>query len=71
MKLEIYRRADGLFAWRLKARNGRIVATDGGQGYVRKIDARRMALDIIDPWRGTEAARADLVVVEIPKESNR
>ena len=33
MKLEIYRRADGKWAWRLKAGNGQVVATDGGQGY--------------------------------------
>lgn len=36
MKLEVYRRADGLYAWRLKAKNGRIIATDGGQGYARR-----------------------------------
>jgi uncharacterized protein YegP (UPF0339 family) len=33
MKIEIYRRADGKYAWRLKAGNGEIIATDGGQGF--------------------------------------
>lgn len=42
MTATIYRREDGRFAWRIQAANGRIVATDGGQGYDRKRDARRM-----------------------------
>lgn len=37
---EIYRRTDGKFAFRVKAGNGEIVATDGGQGYVNRSDAR-------------------------------
>jgi len=36
-----YRRADGRWAWRGIAANGHIVATDGGQGYERRIDAER------------------------------
>jgi len=39
----LYRRADGLWAWRLTADNGEIVATDGGQGYENEGDARTMA----------------------------
>lgn len=42
----LYKRADGKWAWRLEA-NGRIVATDGGQGYENENDARNMADRII------------------------
>ena len=38
----IYKRADGKWAWRLKADNGAIVATDGGQGYNKREDAELM-----------------------------
>lgn len=48
MELNIYKRKDGKWAWRLIAQNGQIVATDGGQGYERKIDATDMALSVID-----------------------
>ncbi len=44
--LDVYRRADGKWAWRLRARNGRIIATDAGQGYSRRIDCARMAQGI-------------------------
>ena len=37
---EIYTRADGKYAFRVKASNGEVVATDGGQGYEHKSDAR-------------------------------
>ncbi|CAB4955191.1 unannotated protein [freshwater metagenome] len=37
---EVYKRADGKFAFRVKASNGEVVATDGGQGYSNKADAR-------------------------------
>lgn len=40
---ETYRRADGRFAWRLRADNGAIIATDGGQGYEKRADCERMA----------------------------
>lgn len=39
----LYTRADGRWAWQLKADNGHIVATDGGQGYENEDDARRIA----------------------------
>ena len=42
-KLEIFQREDGLWAWRLIASNGEIVATDGGQGYENRRDAERTA----------------------------
>lgn len=43
MRIEIYKRKDGKWAWRVRAANGKIVATDGAQGYERKIDAEDMA----------------------------
>ncbi len=39
MKIEVYRRVDNTWAWRVKAGNGDIIATDGGQGYANKQDA--------------------------------
>ena len=43
----LYKRSDGKWAWRLEADNGRIIATDGGQGYDNESDARVMADRII------------------------
>lgn len=60
MKLEIYRRGDGLFAWRLKAVNGRVIATDGGQGYARKGACIRAA----DASTGRRF-RADVTLVDL------
>jgi uncharacterized protein YegP (UPF0339 family) len=39
-KGEIYKRQDGKYAFRVKASTGEAVATDGGQGYNNKSDAR-------------------------------
>lgn len=39
---EFYQRTDMLWAWRLKAANGQIVATDGGQGYEDRSWATQM-----------------------------
>lgn len=39
-KGEIYKRTDGKWAFRVKASNGETVATDGGQGYSGKADAK-------------------------------
>jgi uncharacterized protein len=39
-KGEIYKRKDGKFAFRVRASNGEVVATDGGQGYSAKASAR-------------------------------
>ncbi len=36
---EIYKRKDGNWAFRVKASNGQVVATDGGQGYNDKSSA--------------------------------
>jgi uncharacterized protein YegP (UPF0339 family) len=41
--LEIYQRPDGRWSWRLRAGNGQIIATDGGQGYQHRIDCTRVA----------------------------
>jgi uncharacterized protein YegP (UPF0339 family) len=43
----LYTRTDGKWAWRLVADNGRIIATDGGQGYNNEDDARTMADRVI------------------------
>lgn len=37
---EIYKRSDGKFSFRVRASNGQVVATDGGQGYSKKASAR-------------------------------
>jgi uncharacterized protein YegP (UPF0339 family) len=39
-KGEVYERSDGKFGFRVKASNGQVVATDGGQGYSSKGDAK-------------------------------
>jgi uncharacterized protein YegP (UPF0339 family) len=36
---EVYKRKDGNWAFRVKASNGQVVATDGGQGYSDKASA--------------------------------
>lgn len=41
MKFHIYRDRKGEYRWRLRARNGRIIATSG-EGYKRKRDCMRM-----------------------------
>jgi uncharacterized protein YegP (UPF0339 family) len=41
-ELDVYKRNDGKWAWRLVAPNGQIIATDGGQGYENRKDAERM-----------------------------
>lgn len=44
MKLRVYRAADG-WRWRLKARNGRIIA-DSGEAYTRRSDCVKVARKI-------------------------
>lgn len=41
--LEIYQRTDGRWAWRLRAGNSQVIATDGGQGYENRADCARIA----------------------------
>jgi uncharacterized protein YegP (UPF0339 family) len=59
----LYTRTDGKWAWRLEADNGRIVATDGGQGYENEDDARSMADRII----GGEFKDAEKLIIR-PKD---
>jgi uncharacterized protein YegP (UPF0339 family) len=59
-KRVLYTRDDGKWAWRLVADNGRIIATDGGQGYENEEDARDMADRII----GGEFKDADKRIIE-------
>jgi uncharacterized protein YegP (UPF0339 family) len=44
---ELYKRNDGKWAFRVKASNGEIVATDGGQGYSAKADAQSTLTKLI------------------------
>jgi uncharacterized protein YegP (UPF0339 family) len=43
----LFQRDDGKWAWHLETDNGRIVATDGSQGYENEDDARDMADRVI------------------------
>ncbi|MFF2631970.1 YegP family protein [Microbacterium sp. NPDC058021] len=60
--LDIYQRTDGLWAWRLTAPNGNIIATDGGQGYENKHDceliAHAIAAGVYAPMSTVDAAYA-------------
>lgn len=56
MRLDIYRREDRLWAWRLFAANGNIIATDGGQGYEDRGECAGMARAILG---GSYAAALD------------
>jgi len=44
-----YKRDDGLWEFRVKARNNRIVATSGGQGYRRRKTAERTMRNLLEP----------------------
>ena len=46
--VEVYKRQDGLWDWRLNAANGQIVATSGGQGYTERNDALAGWLNVYD-----------------------
>ena len=47
MSGELYQRRDKKWAFRVKARNGQIVATDGSQGYESKTSARSTLTKLI------------------------
>ena len=47
MKMDVYQGADGQFYWRLKAKNGRVIAI-GGEGYKSRSGVLR-ALRILQP----------------------
>lgn len=55
----LFTRGDGKWAWRLEADNGRVIATDGGQGYENEGDARSMADRIV----GGEFKDAEKLIV--------
>ena len=55
---EVYKRNDGKWAFRVKAANGQIVATDGSQGYETKAAARSTLTKLI-------AGEYDGAIVEI------
>lgn len=48
--VEVYKRADNLYDWRMKAGNGEIVATSGGQGYTERNDAVEAWLRFTDAY---------------------
>lgn len=58
MKFHIYQDRKGEWRWRLKARNGRIVA-DSGEGYVKQGNAYRAVLRMLNG-----VGEADIVVEE-------
>jgi uncharacterized protein YegP (UPF0339 family) len=68
--LEIYQRADRRWAWRLRAGNGAIIATDGGQGYEKRADCARIADAVISGMYAEEgcaaAARFDRIREALP-----
>jgi uncharacterized protein YegP (UPF0339 family) len=43
----LFQRKDCKWAWELTADNGKVIATDGSQGYENESDARNMADRII------------------------
>lgn len=45
MKFEIYKAKDGSWRWRLRARNGRIIAA-GSEGYARKAQVEKIVESI-------------------------
>lgn len=59
--VQLVRRSDGRFGWRAIEANGKIVATDGNQGYERPKEALDMAHKVV---RGMED------VVELPPEED-
>gem|GEM_PF-2177564 len=57
--IEVYERTDDRWAWRLRAGNEQIIATDGSQGYESKAAAvdmadrivRKCEFSSVDIWR--------------------
>jgi uncharacterized protein YegP (UPF0339 family) len=45
----LYKRADGKWAWHLSV-GGKIIATDGSQGYENENDARTIADRVVDGY---------------------
>jgi uncharacterized protein YegP (UPF0339 family) len=46
-RLDVYRRDDGLWGWRLHCATGRVVAQDGGDGYRDRAAAAVTARDVL------------------------
>ena len=46
-ELNVYKRTDNKFGWRLKADNGQIVVTDGSRGYSNRSDAEAMGTKVV------------------------
>lgn len=72
-KLEIYRRTDDRWAWRLIADNGQVIATDGAQGYENRGDCEVVANAIVrgayaptEPELEPEALLAGYVMLHCP-----
>lgn len=52
MKIETYRDKAGQWRWRMRGRNGRIVACSG-EGYTRRWSVRRALRRVLDAMKGT------------------
>ena len=58
-EFETYQREDGKWAWRLVAPNGRVIATDAGQGFRDRTDAERSIslVRVASGWRQLQAGK--------------
>ena len=57
----VYERPDKKWGWRLRASNGRILATDGTQGYENESDARAMMDRVVGgEFKGAQRLRVPL-----------
>tara|TARA_B100000378_G_scaffold197847_1_gene161396 strand:- start:183 stop:419 length:237 start_codon:yes stop_codon:yes gene_type:complete len=63
--LDVYRRSDGKWAWRLTAPNGNIIATDGSQGYENRGDCESIARGV-----ATGAYRTATLTITSINQSN-
>lgn len=59
--LEVYQRADKRWSWRLRAGNGSIIATDGGQGYENRSDCARVARAVVAGLYEPRSNRGDVL----------
>jgi uncharacterized protein YegP (UPF0339 family) len=58
-KVEIYEDARGEYRWRMKASNGRIVAT-GGEGFTRKSSCRESVDGVWDTFNADDVEIVEL-----------
>ena len=61
---EVFRRADGKWAWRAIAANNQTVASDAGQGYENRADAETMMRSLLG---GEYAAAVGRMLVPMPE----